>query len=162
MEAEKIKERITQATRIARRKGHGELAEDFAQDAVFKLIQGRKAKFGQMLIDYLRQEYGDSRRNEDSKPGPRYYERAQYAEIDPRTMGEAPPHNDDIDFFSLIKHLTPNERALITLRHKWDMELTEIGECFGISHSRVCQQLKEIYKKLALNYKILDANRMPV
>ena len=36
-------------------------AEDFEQYAIIKIWQGRKATYGQLRIDYLRETYGDSR-----------------------------------------------------------------------------------------------------
>ncbi len=129
----------------ANRSGYTDLAEDFAQEAILKLSMGRKANMGQLLVDFIRQEYGDTRGG--TERGIEWAEKRSYEDVSIRQFPDA-MFKDDMDFYSLVSGLDGMERAYILLTHKWGLTLAEIGDCFNLSEGRISQQLSVIHEKI--------------
>jgi RNA polymerase sigma factor (sigma-70 family) len=124
-----------------------EEAEDFAQFALEKIFQRGSGRLKLLWIDYLRETYGDPRKNKESANAQRL-ERTQYAELNPDDAPEENPFHSEVDFFKLLETLDSEEKTILVLRHKWDFSYPEIAECFGVNQSRIAQRIKEIEKKL--------------
>ena len=63
---------------------------------------------------------------------------------------------DRKDFWKAVGCLEGPSRAIFVLRVIWGFHAIEIGNCFGISEGRVCQELKEIQNRVrkALSSKV--------
>jgi RNA polymerase sigma factor (sigma-70 family) len=134
-----------QAVSMATKKGFGNDAEDFAQEATLLLHAGRKARLDQLLTDYLRKEYGSTRHS--NTPTKEYLARECYHEIDPnRTRAEAIPSH--MEFLSLLKTLPQAERVMVILKYQWGLDQREIAEAFGVTESRISQKLTEAHQRL--------------
>lgn len=129
-------------------------ADDFAQEALIKIMNGRKTRLKYILIDYLRANYSNPR----AKSGKdKYNITTSYSELNEDTMSE-PTYKDDLDFNALKNTLDSKERAIVTLRYKWGFTEKEIGDCFGITEGRVSQHLKEIKSSIAKTIE-LDSSK---
>jgi RNA polymerase sigma factor (sigma-70 family) len=127
-------------------KGHGQDAEDFAQDVAVEILKGRDTRMNIHLIDWLRKEYG--RTSSSGAKTPAYREKRQASPVTEENGGQATQeHNLDFDLL-LEENLDSKERAYMILLHRWDFTLKEIGDAFGVSESRVAQQVREIHLKL--------------
>ena len=132
------------AVHKATQMGYGDIAEDFAQEATLKLSQGRKANMSQLLIDFIRLEYGDTRQG--AEKGKSWAEKRAYNELDLAQASE--PFSHDLDFYSLLEDLDEKQRAYLILTHKWGLTLAEVGDCFGVTEGRVSQQLTAVHEKI--------------
>jgi RNA polymerase sigma factor (sigma-70 family) len=119
-------------------------AEDFAQYAVMHLIQGRKASFSQLLTDFLRQTYGDSRTGANTVV-------MEYKD------SETPDWRRDfriaLDIKKDVKQLMANcldgrDVSIIKLKYFYDLNDVEIADVFGITPSRVSGILSRVLAKL--------------
>lgn len=150
--------RLLQLQRNARRhaecRGYGEEADDFAQFMAEKFLAGRRgATIGQMFIDYLRQEYGDSRR---VKSITTKNERRFYKQLTPANQPRSGPNlvslsltiAEDVDA-AMRKIEDPNIRVMYVLYGLYGFTLDEIGWMFGMTGSAVCQKLGRRAKKPA-------------
>jgi RNA polymerase sigma factor (sigma-70 family) len=131
----------------ATKAGYPELADDFAQEALIALTRGRKATFSQLLTDFIRAEFGDRRHPTGSV---QYQVTQAYTPLDSKQPTEE-LHADPLDFYTHLAKLEPKDRAYLVLTHKWGLSLKEIGECFGVSESRICQEMKAANAKVKRN-----------
>lgn len=112
-----------------------EHAEDFAQWAVLKFIEGRKASVPQLYVDFLRLELGDGR-TKGKRP----------KACSDTVLEKIPAKAKDTDFSG--GQLESFDRALVFLIYKWGFSEVEVAECFGVGKSRVSQRLKRVKKEL--------------
>jgi DNA-directed RNA polymerase specialized sigma24 family protein len=56
-----LKKILSKARALACSRGHSEIADDFAQEAVMALLRGRQTCLTNLLTDFLRSEYGMTR-----------------------------------------------------------------------------------------------------
>jgi DNA-directed RNA polymerase specialized sigma24 family protein len=124
-------------------------AEDMAQYALFKVAQSRKAHVSQLCIDYVRQTYGRTGKTPSKSQAAQAIEKRFYSELSDKYK-ELTYSTDmeALDFEVLKKSLAAKDRAIVTLRFKWGMTDKEIGDCFGLSESRIRQNFSEIKKQL--------------
>lgn len=133
------------AMNTATYRGFKSEAEDFAQEVALSILTGRKTTMANHLIDYLRKEFGDSRYDNQIKRATRSPEQITES-IEPQAV-----QTDDLDFEKLLTDmLTQKEQAYMNLIHRWGFTLNEVGKTFGVSESRVSQEVKEIYRKSRL------------
>lgn len=119
-------------------------AEDFAQDALICIVQGRKATIDQLFVDFMRKTLG----RRDKRP---YKLRAGYEiplEHPNRHAARSQSPDDDLQFHHLLAFINGKERAMIILLYKWEFTLREIGDTFGVSESCVCMRMKRIHEKI--------------
>lgn len=146
-----IRKILEKAKAVARSRGYPQIADDFAQEAYIAIAGGRQTTFDNLLIDYLRAEYGRTRphggRPRQSRlslevsidevsrggEGTPLRERLPSAGVDPGTFG--PNWRDRI-------HLLGCDALIYELRFEDELSEAEIGEMFGVTESRICQIIK--------------------
>lgn len=149
----------SKAKRWAKSYGFGQESEDIAQSVLLKYIKNKEIRVACACIDYVRHEYGRTGKNASSLQKQRINEKRNYVEIDADLYGSESHDNmvaSNIDFSTFQTKLKSKERAIVTLKYKWDLTEKEIGDCFGVSESRICQILKEIKAKLSEIVEPLD------
>jgi DNA-directed RNA polymerase specialized sigma24 family protein len=146
------------AAHCAIRAGHADDAEDFAQEAVIRLWEGRTTKLKYMLIDYLRKVYGRTGvRGSRSRPGKSYnsicvYEASERLGDDNAmdafdAIGRDPkPEPAD---FRYARGVTELQREVASAYLIDGLNLNETGEQFGFSESRASQVVAAVRKKMA-------------
>jgi len=127
---------------IAKAKGFHEHADDFGQEAYLTLSSGRKAQINDLLIDFIRDTFGDTRYPNSMKNRLEYHTELPTSE----TIDISPEYR--LVWDSIVNILEPKDRVLIVLKYYWGLEQKEIGYALGISEGRVSQRLKEILKDL--------------
>ena len=136
-----IKKFQNKAKRIAKRDGYEFLADDFSSWATLKFIEGRKAKISQMLVDFLRLEFG---RSSNKKVLSRILNQ-EYDDL--RTIDRSKLNMDLVEFEQFLNSIIDQkDRAIVILYCIWNLTIKEIGYCFGISESRISQIFKKIGK----------------
>lgn len=143
---DEIRTWIERLKSYARGRGYPQLADDFSQEAIAKYLQGRKATFEQLLTDFLRAEYGDTRPHNCNARS-----RATHGmqSLDTHDFGNLPvaigSFGRDADGIrEYLGGLEPDQRCIIILRYVWSFREAEIADCFGVTESRICQRLKRI------------------
>lgn len=162
-EIKKIQER---ARKHARARGYSQHADDFAQEAIIKLLADRRATIDQLFIDFLRHEYGDTR-----SPGGRGRSRANHTR---QSLDE--PQNGKEDGLSLHELIagpggdTNSERGnwksrvnlrgrdalIFEMRFDLEMSELEIAEALGVTESRICQLLNGRIDRAAKDAVVLQ------
>lgn len=122
--------------------------EDFAQEATLLIHENPARRIDLLFIDYLRETFGDNRHTGKRST-------AKKSILNMRGSLDTVNEDDlmvnpqfDLDFNRYQNLLTQTDRTIITLLYKWDFTLGEVGECLGVSESRVSQMLTELKKKL--------------
>lgn len=149
-ELEKIRKRAKQKAKQYRLSHE---ADDFGSYATVKTLEGAKGSIDQLWIDYLRENYGDTR-SEYRKDQKRLYPKT----VTDRSLLVAPDSTDaNVDFGFIQRFLCDNggwfssrDRAVMTLKYQWSLSNTEIAEAFGITVSRVSQILGELETRIRL------------
>lgn len=132
--------------------------EDFFSYICLRFVANpnRSATIDQHLIDYLRSECGSESRsparfaatynqlNINLSSSSDDEDRAPRMELETATWD----HNKDYSFELAANMLEGADRAMFLLHHEWGLQLKEIGNCFGVSESRICQKLTKIHKLL--------------
>lgn len=135
---------------VAIKYGHTQEAEDIAQSVLLQFIKNPKSKqtVEHAVIDYLRQNDWKSRGKS------RRFCLFNRAQQDDRFEIESIPavfgsngHGHE-SFERYLNCLKTEDRIITVLRYKWSLSESEIGYCFGISDSRVCQRIKSIHKRI--------------
>ncbi len=162
MDNEQAKELWSKAKAYASRMGMERESEDFAQEVVERIWQGRKASIGQLYIDFLRERSG--------RKGERCYGRRAIDGIGAVSIQALEEKagkpldqlggvtNSGVDFgldaLGYLKSLwDPKLRCIALLYHKWGFNEVEIGYLFGVTESRVSQWLKSIQSRLSERVK---------
>ena len=145
LDESRIKRITASAKRRAAKEGFAQDGEDFAQEALIRIMHGRKTYLDCLLIDYLRKNYSNPRAKSANL---KYNEKVSYVEINEEICGME-NHTDTVDFSIFQDQLDSKARAIMTLRYKWGFTESEIGECFGVSEGRISQKLTEIKTELA-------------
>lgn len=142
----------------ARRQGHSELADDFAQEAIIqKAIAGRKTTIQNLFIDFLRKEYGDTR-----SPGGRARSSAMRygTSLDQKAPGDdatllhelvASPERDPEAFGSSWRDaVTFRGRDAVIAELLLDDEASNenVASYLGVSPSRVSQVMRRVKKEI--------------
>jgi len=126
------------------RKGFDRDAEDFAQEVCLAYVRGRKATISQLFTDYLRQWYGDTR-----TLGGRIRSRATlFYENEPERCSDGMLGPDGDNWQCVVGFLKGSDKCIITLKYKWGLSEAEIGNCFGVTESRICQRIKGIQGRI--------------
>lgn len=136
--------------KFGRRKGLSEeQSEDYASEAFIQLFKGRKATFDQLLVDFKRKEYGDSRskyfRVRHSKDVTEFERSGGLNHVGPGAepcSDESGGGNPSDDFIP-----TGRDGLIWELHYRCGFQLAEIGEWYGVSQSRISHILKRVNKK---------------
>lgn len=155
----------SEALKYAARHGFGhQECEDFAQEASYSVWENPSRHIEFLFVDYLRREFGrvyDGKHNESGQMKTKT--RLSYGDLDvaQQTDEDAFMTNSkfDLDFSTYQDLLDTQERTIITLLYKWDFTLSEVGECLGVSESRVSQRLVDIKRKLPLKLERLSYSK---
>jgi DNA-directed RNA polymerase specialized sigma24 family protein len=130
----------------AKRRGHSHDAEDFAQECVLYAFEhSTDAVFiARRFSDYVRKHYGRAGTpNGDARLlGLKHHE--AYCD---ETHGFEPPDRSDAQRVGVyLARLSRYERLIYGLHHKYEVTLAQIGDCRGVSESRISQELSRIQK----------------
>jgi len=130
-------------------------AEEFSQEYALMLFEkGWRQTPDQACIDYVRKRFGrtgtvsniNGKGREQSLShlattyGESFIERIIGFEPDPSERRESVERFTDL--------FEGRDRVIFLLRYKWGFMNNEIGHCFGITESRICQRLTEMEKRI--------------
>jgi hypothetical protein len=123
-----------------------ENAEDYASEAFICLFRGRKATFDQLLIDFKRKEYGDTRaKSFRVRHAEDVTELERVGGLNHVSLG-AQSCSDENRGNNLANDFYISGRAGLI----WDLvndcgfKSLEVADMFGVKESRICQILKEV------------------
>lgn len=157
---------------VAKKNGHAEHAEDFAQEVLLAFTKGRAATIDQLFVDYLRRHLGDSR-----TPGGRAQQvaRGGTVSLDEQVseggrsllrhelIGSPERAAPGVGDRGRAAHLFAGVEAdIYQLAFVEELPLSEIGALLGVSESRVCQRVKEMQKRIRdhfLSSRLLERYR---
>lgn len=140
--------------------------EDFRQFKHLKRLQGRKANNHQLLVDYFRQNFGDSRTKSIYNkrrilfPGEAkeniLYENGEPISLRNNQMDDFQIENDKGRIYrdnigGIEKYITGikgTSRAIIVLLYFWGLNEVEISNLYNVSESRISQMVKIIQKRI--------------
>jgi hypothetical protein len=115
------------------------LADDFAQFYIIKISEGRKANIDNLLVDFIRHEFGRTV--------------SEFGKLKSASMLKRPDINldwiasdDEKEIDSLPENFNYKEKWIVE-RLNEGYFYKEIGESLNISESRVCQMLKDMRMK---------------
>lgn len=145
LDERRIKQITAKAKYVAADGGFEQDGDDFAQDALLHIMQGRKTYLNCLFIDYKRKYYSNARAKSANL---QYNERLSYSELNEETC-QMETNQQNVEFSNFQDQLDSKSRAIMTLRYKWGFTESEIGECFGVSEGRISQKLTEIKEELA-------------
>lgn len=133
-----------QAARYAKRHGHPNDAEDFAQECCLYAFERQSDAFfvARRFSEYLRRNYG--RAGTPGGDARRAGARASDVYDDEAHGSEPPVGCDTSRIGSYLSKLSRYERLIYVLRHKYDVPLTQIADSQGVSKNRISQVLKGI------------------
>lgn len=158
MTNDEIKQLWRRANSHAIRRGHSGLADDFSQEAVLAWIGGRKATVEQLLIDFLRKEYGSarvrsSRKHPSNSPGGSKFNSLDQAigdsdrtrhditaapERDPGAIGDTRKFGVSLD----------GKAAVVCELAGQGYLQNEVGEILGFTEYRTSQLMKVVRRKI--------------
>lgn len=124
-----------------------ELADDFVQFSAEALLRGRKATVGQLFIDFIRQEFGDSRKTKRPERL-KFNNSLQWEDW----MDQEVVDKHDLDFTKMVDKFEGMDRSILILHYVWGMTLKEIGYAVGLSESGVSLRFTDINKRLVKRY----------
>jgi RNA polymerase sigma factor (sigma-70 family) len=119
--------------------------EDFVQFALEKKLRGRQANMHQLLVDFIRMEFGDIR---DASCNFNFKHSVEFGE----TMEQTFERRCDLDFKKVINNFAGQQRLILVLYFEWDMDLKDIGHALGYSEGRISQLIKEMKPKIRKIY----------
>lgn len=134
-------------------------ADDIAQNAVLKRLEGETGNVDQLFVDFLRANYGDTR----SK-----YRQGQKRVAASRADRLVSPSETgrELGFEGVQRFLSDNggwfsqrDRATLTMKFQWEMTNQEIAQAFGISDRKVRYLLKEILDRVRLLLEVKPKKR---
>jgi hypothetical protein len=125
--------------------GFGQDAEDLAHDVILNHIEGKGKKqlVDFAVIDMIRKRSGN----------PRVHSRAQRV-----ALNETVEYDEDklpdtrepkpMTFEHTLEDLSRDQRICVFLYFVWGLDMKEIGECIGVTESRIVQILRDTFKLL--------------
>jgi DNA-directed RNA polymerase specialized sigma24 family protein len=138
-EAEKFRRR---AKLSATRKGFAEDSDDLAQEVLLNWLEGggQHQTVDYAVIDAIRRDRGDSRNGQFE---PRKRERRPHCEL--KEFHSVDQFDESRgDFERITSMLKGGRRAVAVLFFEWGLTQKEIGGCFGVTESAVCNWLRQI------------------
>ncbi len=154
MDGEALKKKHRDLAAYARRRGtRFNYADDFASEALIKLMQGRKATTRELYIDFIRELHALKRtavRNE-------YPLEDLFGGERPSRTGERDV-TKEMEVEELLTCLDQPQRTAFLLINKWGFTESEIGYLFNVTQTRIHQILREA--KVHLKFKNKHMNRV--
>jgi len=143
------KDVIASITLAAHRRArfYRDIEDDFAQYCLLRYLEGSKATVEQLLVDFLRKNYGrpKGRRNMTIK-------NTMSLSNSEEVLQQVSVNEHNSDFSKIMDKLEGVERTIAVLHFKWDFTLKEIGEVLDVSESRVSQLLSALNSKFRKRY----------
>lgn len=140
--------------------GEGNCADDFAQEAIVKILSGRKATIAQLFIDFVRQQYGDTGRGRsalgqlksagirEAKSFDQPISRESESTLFDVLVAPEPDPGHDRHDWRARNSFGEREGLIADMRYDDEMLESEIAWIFGVTESRICQIIKRVNKKI--------------
>lgn len=124
-------------------KGYGMLdhVDDFKQFMFEKYLGGRKTKVALLFVDYIRQEFGDSRHESTTF---KFNNAVEWED----SMDSEVVEQYDFDFDNMINKFEGVDRSILILFYRWGFTNKEISDVLGVTEGRITQRTQEIERKL--------------
>lgn len=114
--------------------------EEFQNFCLMHFERGRKAELAQLYVDFLRQYYGDVRRETGRlKSEALISNRTQFNDDKCIKIGQEYEELAKNEVDDLLSCLNKRQRAIIILRGYWGLSFEEIAYIFNVSESRIFQ-----------------------
>ena len=126
-------------------KGYVGHAEDFAQEYIMAKLRGRKATFGQYLIDYLRRTVADSKTKTYKL---KLSSHMNYSEIEQHNEPSYEMKISSRRLNTLVGNLKGTEKAATILKYKWGFTNSEVAEVLGLTDCAIWMATNKVNKKL--------------
>lgn len=145
LDSEFIRKLRKRAQWLAQNSGRGQLGPDFGSYVVIKTIEGREAALAHLWVDFLRDHYGDPR-----SPGGKAKSTALHGSEEITDRHEEIASPTYTRWNELAEEFCSNvrERVCFLLHYQHGFELSEIGDLYGSTQSRICQILKPVRDKV--------------
>lgn len=159
MSDSEIKNYLDRCKKYAGKRGYSQCGDDFAQDAIIKIICGRKASISQLFIDFLRKEYGDTRASSHisrsttislDQPISRSREQSEEnGSLLHEYIGSSCREPEPLLFnWRDESHFGVIESIVADLALNKELSSKEIADYLGVSPSRISQILNKIKKNI--------------
>lgn len=131
--------------RIAKSRGLSSDAEDIAQEVLLSRFLGKTQSIEQILSDYYRTEFGDTR----TKLGASGRRGGVHVPI---SSVDIPHKESDSRLEGILNGIPPIDRALIILRFFWGLEYREAGWIFGRSEAWAFNKIESALGTIRAQY----------
>lgn len=154
MDETQMKKLISRAKGVAVRRGFSHEKDDFSQDAILKILAGRKATFDQLLIDYLRQRYNRSTpRTKKKTQKIDCYNVVEIQEwMHPLFEDQFVQEGLDEILKILDKRKFSKSRTMLILKYLWGFKDCEIAYCFNVTPGRISQLMHSAFSYIKEHY----------
>ena len=129
------------AKALTKRFNKPELTDDLVSFASEAIVRGRKATVKQLYVDFLRQEFGDSRGLSSTFKLANALEWEDYMDMEVLD-------SHSVDFNKIVNSFKGEDKAVLVLYYQWSLTMKEIGNVFGCSEASISIRFKEINNKL--------------
>lgn len=121
--------------------GRHQDTDDIAHAVLLHFLEGKgdNQKVQYAVIDKIRQAYGRTDRKATVKPARDAFNQASSYKMHLVANESITGQEFEGRIDEYVKELMGHERAVLVLLYQWGLSLGEIGHCFGVSESRVCQ-----------------------
>lgn len=147
--AEKLR---MQALKFGYKCNLGDHSEDFANYCVLRLYEDKESPLKYMVIDYKEKTFGDMSTDKGKIQAAAYWSMSEVGESDDDTIRINPIDESENrqHIFEIVKdiRLVGEERVCFLLHTLFGLKQWEIGVCFGVGESRVCQILAKAKRSL--------------
>jgi DNA-directed RNA polymerase specialized sigma24 family protein len=158
-----------QAKTLARREGHGHLADDFAQEALLARATGRETCLRYLFVDVLRAEYGRTGAGGTAGGRAKAAARLGPAEFDDGVLCRDDRHARDASVDALIRAadaqrlaraaraaLNENQLSAYQLVYEQRLSQDEAAGAMGVTPSRVSQLITAALRVLGVELGLED------
>lgn len=121
--------------------GRHQDTDDIAHAVLLHFLEGKggNQKVQYAVIDKIREIYGRTDRKAVIKPSRDSFNQASSYKMHLVAAEDITGEEFEGRIDQYVKDLVGYERATLVLLYLWGLSLGEIGHCFGVSESRVCQ-----------------------
>lgn len=121
--------------------GRHQDTDDIAHAVLLHFLEGKgdNQKVQYAVIDKIREIYGRTDRKAVIKPSRDAFNQASSYKMHLVAAEDITGQEFEGRIDQYVKDILGIERAVLVLLHQWGLTLGEIGHCFGVSESRVCQ-----------------------
>jgi DNA-directed RNA polymerase specialized sigma24 family protein len=153
MNEQKIKEIKLAVKKVCKAKFYlsDQEIEDFTHNFIIKVLEGKKQRPYQCVVDNIRSEYGDLR----NKTIIRTNQFQEYLDYKFKAKEVKPKDIDDV-----IKNVDSFSRAILVLKFVWGLTHQEIADVFGTYLSYIDTKIKEVLEILIFEEKNGSENKL--